>query len=67
VTDAIRRDPATSAAQVSVSAHLGTVDITGVAPDAATARQIESVASRVPGVQVVHNVVSIRREAPLTA
>ena len=67
VTDAIQRDPATSAAQVSVSAHLGTVDITGVAPDAATARQIESVASRVPGVQVVHNVVAVRRAASLTA
>ncbi len=67
VTDAIRRDPATSAAQVWVTAHLGTVDITGVAPDAAATRRIESVASQVPGVQVVHNMVSIRKAAPLTA
>jgi hypothetical protein len=27
---------------------------------------IESVASRVPGVQVVHNMVGIRKAAPLT-
>jgi len=67
VSDAIRRDRATSAAQVWVSAHLGTVDITGVAPDQATARRIESVASQVPGVQVVHNVVSIRKAASLSA
>lgn len=67
VTDAIRRDPATSSAQVWVSAHLGTVDIAGVAPDAATARKIESIASQVPGVQVVHNVVSIRNAAPATS
>jgi osmotically-inducible protein OsmY/sporulation protein YlmC with PRC-barrel domain len=67
VTDAIRRDQSTSSAQVQVSAHLGTVDITGVAPDAATARKIESVASQVPGVQVVHNVVSIRKVASLSA
>ena len=67
VTDAIQRDPVTSAAQVWVSARLGSVDITGVAPDAATARKIESIASQVPGVQVVHNVVSIRRAGPLGA
>ena len=67
VTEAVRRDPATSAAQVWVSAHLGTVDITGVAPDAPTARKIESVASQVPGVQVVHNVVSIRKPSLATS
>jgi osmotically-inducible protein OsmY len=67
VTDAIRRDPATSAADVQVSAHHGTVDITGVAPDPAAARKIESVAGHVPGVQVVHNMVSTRRAAPLTS
>lgn len=67
VTDALRRNPATSAAQVQVAAHLGTVDITGVAPDAATARQIESVARQVPGVQVVHITVSTRKPASLSA
>jgi osmotically-inducible protein OsmY len=66
VTDALLRSPATSSVQVQISAHLGTVDITGVAPDATTARKIESIASQVPGVQVVHNLVSIRRAAPLT-
>jgi osmotically-inducible protein OsmY/sporulation protein YlmC with PRC-barrel domain len=67
VTDAIRRDPAISAAKVQLSAHLGTVDITGVVPDAATARRIESVASQVPGVHVVHNLVSIRPTASLAS
>jgi osmotically-inducible protein OsmY len=67
VTDAIRSDPGTRAADVQVSAHHGTVDISGVVPDPATARRIESVASQVPGVQVVHNMVSIRKVAPLTA
>jgi osmotically-inducible protein OsmY len=67
VTDTIRSDPATRAADVQVSAHHGTVDIAGVAPDPAAARRIESVASQVPGVQVVHNTVSIRRAAPLTS
>jgi osmotically-inducible protein OsmY/sporulation protein YlmC with PRC-barrel domain len=67
VTDAIRRDPATSSAQVQVIAHLGTVDITGVAPNAATARRIELVASQVPGVQVLHNVVSIGNATPMAS
>jgi osmotically-inducible protein OsmY len=67
VTGAIRSDPGTRAADVQISAHHGTVDISGIAPDAATARRIESVASRVPGVQVVHNMVSIRKAAPLPA
>jgi osmotically-inducible protein OsmY/sporulation protein YlmC with PRC-barrel domain len=67
VTDALRSDGATRAAQVQVSAHHGTVDITGVATDAATARRIESVAGQVPGVQVVHNMVAIGKAAPLTA
>src|SRR6202521_4252924 len=66
-TDAIRSDPATRAADVQVSAHHGTVDITGVAPDPATARRIESVASQVPGVAVVHNMVAVRRPTPATA
>ena len=67
VTNAIRSDPATRGADVQVIAHHGTVDISGIAPDPATARRIESVASQVPGVQVVHNTVSIRKVAPLTA
>jgi osmotically-inducible protein OsmY len=67
VTEAIRSDPGLRAADVQVSAHDGTADITGVAPDPAAARRIESVASQVPGVQVVHNMVSIRRAAPLTS
>jgi osmotically-inducible protein OsmY len=57
VTDAIRRDPATS--DVRVSAHFGTVDITGTAPDRAAARRIEALASQVPGAQVVHNMVAV--------
>src|ERR1700694_3928109 len=63
VTDAIRSDPALRAADVQVSAHHGTADITGVAPDPVAARRIESVASQVPGVQIVHNMVSIRKPA----
>jgi osmotically-inducible protein OsmY len=63
VNDAIRDDPASAAAEVQVSAHQGTVDITGTAPDRATARRIETVASEVPGVQVVHNMVAVPRPA----
>jgi osmotically-inducible protein OsmY len=63
VTEAIRSDPGTRAADVQVIAHHGTVDIGGIAPDPATARKIESIASRVPGVQVVHNTVTIRTAA----
>jgi len=50
-----------------VSAHHGTVDITGVAPDRAAVRRIESVASQVPGVQVVHNMVAVARPTVATA
>jgi osmotically-inducible protein OsmY len=67
VTEAIRRNPATSAAEVQVSAHDGTVDITGEAPDRATARAVDRVASQVPGVQVVHNVVGVRKPAGLAS
>src|ERR1700682_1476690 len=66
-TDAIRSDPATRGADVQVSAHHGTVDITGVAPDPATARRIELVASQVPGVAVVHNMVAVRRPTAAAA
>ena len=67
VTNAIGSDPGTRGAEVHVIAHHGTVDLSGIAPDPATARRVESVASQVPGVQVVHNTVSIRRAASLTA
>jgi len=67
VTGAIRSDPASRAAEVQVSAHHGTVDITGVAPDRAAVRRIESVASQVPGVQVVHNMVAVARPTVATA
>jgi osmotically-inducible protein OsmY len=45
-----------------VSSRLGTVDILGDAPDRTTARKIEAVASRVPGVQAIHNMVTVRRQ-----
>ena len=63
VSDAIRRDPATSAAQVQVIARGGTVDITGEAPDRSAARRIESVARQVSGVATVHNLVALRQQA----
>ncbi len=67
VTSAIRSEPVSRGADVQVIAHHGTVDLSGIAPDGATARRVESVASQVPGVQVVHNTVSIRRAVSLTA
>ena len=67
VTEAIWRDPATSAARVQVTAHEGTVDISGEAPDRATARAVDRMASQVPGVQVVHNTVSVRKPAGLAS
>src|ERR1700736_2094722 len=66
-TEAIRSDPATRAADVQVSAHNGTLDISGIAPDPSTARRIELVASQVPGVAVVHNMVAVRRPTAATA
>jgi osmotically-inducible protein OsmY len=67
VTDAIRHNPVTSAAQVQVSAHDGTVDITGEARDRAAARAVDRVASQVAGVQVVHNTVAVRKPAGLAS
>jgi len=67
VTEAIARDPAASAASVNVNAHYGTVDITGEAPDRATTRAIERVAGQVPGVQVVHTMVAVRKPAVLAS
>jgi len=60
VSEALGRDPATSAARLQVSAHFGTVDISGEVPDRAVARRIETLVSQVPEVQVLHNMVSIR-------
>src|SRR5256885_976324 len=59
VTEAIARDPAASAASVSVNAHYGTVEITGEAPNRATARAIEGIAGQVPGVQVVQPMITV--------
>jgi osmotically-inducible protein OsmY len=67
VTEAIRRDTVASAARVQVKAHDGTVDITGEAPNRATARAVERVAGQVPGVQVVHNTVAVTKQAVATA
>ena len=67
VTAAIDRDPAASAASVNVNAHYGTVDITGDAPDRATTRAIERVAGQVPGVQVLHNMVTVRKPTGLAS
>jgi osmotically-inducible protein OsmY len=67
VTEAIERNPATSTAQLQVRAHLGTVDITGEAPDRATAQAIERVAGQVPGVQVLHTMVAVRKPAGLAS
>ena len=59
VSEALARDPATSAAPVQISAHFGTVDIAGEVPDRATARAIDRMVGQVPGVQVLHNMVAI--------
>jgi len=67
VSEALRRDPATAKAQVQVNAHHGTVEIIGEAPDRPTVKRIDTVASQVPGAQVVHNVVGVRRTAGLAS
>jgi len=59
VRESLAGDPATSAARVHVTAHFGTVDITGDVPDRTTARAIDRVAGQVSGVQVLHNMVAI--------
>jgi osmotically-inducible protein OsmY/sporulation protein YlmC with PRC-barrel domain len=63
VSDALARDPATSAVRVQVSAHFGTVDIAGEVPDRATARAIDRVVGQIADVQVLHNMVSPGRSA----
>ena len=67
VTEAIARDRVASAGRLSVSAHYGTVDITGEVPDRTTARAIETVAGQVPGVQVLHNMVAVSKSAGLAS
>jgi osmotically-inducible protein OsmY len=67
VSDAIAKDPTTAAARIQVSARAGTVDITGEVPDRLTARRIDGLAIRVPGVLVVHNLVSARQGEQLPA
>jgi len=67
VTEAIARDRVASAARLSVTAHYGTVDIAGEVPDRTTARAIETVAGQVPGVQVLHNMVAVRKPAGLAS
>jgi len=60
VSEALARDPATSAARLQVTAHFGTVDISGEVPDRSVARRIDALAGEVPDVQVLHNMVSVR-------
>jgi osmotically-inducible protein OsmY len=67
VRDAIAKDPAIAKARLQVSASAGVVDITGEVPDRLTARRIDGLAIRVPGVQVVHNLVVVGREERLPA
>jgi osmotically-inducible protein OsmY len=63
VARAIGQNPRTTRAQVQVTAHLGVIDIAGEVADAAVMKAIEQVATQVPGVQAVHNVVAIRSVA----
>ena len=60
VSQAIGQDPATAAARVEVRSRFGRVEIEGWAPDPKTIQAIEDVATRVPGVQVVHNLTTAR-------
>ena len=60
VRGALAADPGTSAAQVQIRSRLGQVQITGEA-DPATARRLEAVARRVPGVEAVYNYASPER------
>src|SRR2546428_1015112 len=63
VSEAIRRDSATSAAQVQVIGRAGTVDITGEAPDRSTVRRIEAGACQAFRVAVQDNHVPVRQKA----
>lgn len=59
VSRAINDDARTAAAKVQVRSRLGLVELIGSAPDPATVRAIDEVASRVPGVQAVHNLTTV--------
>jgi osmotically-inducible protein OsmY len=67
IEDALARDPQTGSAQVEVTARTGVVDITGAAPDPATARRIETIARQVDGVEVVHNMVTVAASRSISA
>jgi osmotically-inducible protein OsmY len=60
VSQAIGKDPATAAARVQVRSRFGRVEIGGSALDPQTARAMEDVAIRVPGVQAVHNLTMVQ-------
>ena len=59
VREAISRDLGTSGTDVEVRSVLGQVDIVGQVRDQQARRRIESAASRVPGVLVMHNLVTV--------
>jgi len=60
VGQALGQDPATAAARIEVRSRFGQVAIAGKVADPAAMRQIEEVASGVPGVQSVHNLTTVR-------
>jgi len=59
VREAISRDLGTSGTDVEVRSVLGQVDIVGQVRDQQARRRIENAASRVPGVLVMHNLVTV--------
>jgi len=59
VREAISRDLGTSGTDVEVRSVLGQVEIVGQVRDQRARRRIENAASRVPGVLVMHNLVTV--------
>ena len=59
VREAISRDLGTSGSEVEVRSVFGQVDIVGQVRDRQALRRIETAASRVPGVLVMHNLVTV--------
>jgi osmotically-inducible protein OsmY len=59
VREAISRDLGSSGTDVEVRSVLGQVDIVGRVHDRQAVRRIETAASRVPGVLVMHNLVTV--------
>ena len=59
VREAIERDLGTSASEVEVKSAFGQVDIFGRVHDRQTLHRIDAAASRVPGVLVMHNLVTV--------